>query len=61
MEVDLMLIRVEGCQPILYVTHVENRGSKQGSLGSTAFLRWEVSCARLMLRKGICPDRWLGS
>lgn len=26
MEVELMLIRVDGCQPILYITYVENRG-----------------------------------
>lgn len=26
MEVELMLIRAEGCQPTLSVTHVENRG-----------------------------------
>lgn len=25
-EVKLMLIRAEGCQPTLYVTHVEKRG-----------------------------------
>lgn len=32
MEVELLLIRAEGCHPNLYVTPVENRGSKQGSL-----------------------------